>query len=86
MTAPWRPALAPSVRLRHDAVRDADLLVMPERVVVLSPTAATILGACDGERTVTDIIDRLGRDFPDAPLARDVPEFLGQVRREGWVR
>ncbi|MCP2341057.1 pyrroloquinoline quinone biosynthesis peptide chaperone PqqD [Actinomadura rupiterrae] len=84
--AEWRPALAASVVLRHDAVRDVDLLVLPERAVVLTPSAAAVLRLCDGETGAAAIVDRLSRDFPDAPVATDVPVFLDRVRQEGWLR
>ncbi|MFI0367917.1 pyrroloquinoline quinone biosynthesis peptide chaperone PqqD [Actinomadura sp. 1N219] len=83
---PWRPALDRSVMLRHDRVRDADLLLMPERAVRLSGTGGRILRLCDGSRTVDDIVAELGESFPDAPLADEVPAFLERVRAEGWLR
>ncbi|MEV0402144.1 pyrroloquinoline quinone biosynthesis peptide chaperone PqqD [Actinoallomurus sp. NPDC050550] len=86
MNTEWRPTLAASIRLRHDRVRDKELLVMPERVVVLNPEAGRILRLCDGSRTTTQIVEELTADFPGAPLADDVGEFLGRVRDEGWVR
>ena len=86
MSAEWRPALAASIRLRHDRVRDTDLLVMPERVVVLNPGAGRILRLCDGSRTTTQIVEELAEHFPGAPVADDVGEFLDRVRDEGWVR
>ncbi|MEV7011875.1 pyrroloquinoline quinone biosynthesis peptide chaperone PqqD [Streptosporangium sp. NPDC051022] len=86
VTGEWRPALAPAIVLRHDSVRGADLLVMPERIVVLNGEAAAVLRLCDGGRTVAEIVDELRDAFPGAPVADDVPEFLGRVRTEGWVR
>lgn len=83
---PWRPALAPAVHLRHDRVRDTDLLLLPERVVVLEGNAAAVLELCDGRREVPDIVAELGRRYPDAPVAAEVPEFLGRMREEGWLR
>ncbi|MEU5027638.1 pyrroloquinoline quinone biosynthesis peptide chaperone PqqD [Streptomyces milbemycinicus] len=85
-TPPWRPALAPAVHLRHDRVRDADLLVLPERVVVLRGTAGEILRLCDGIRDVDAIVADLAGRFPGAPVATEVPAFLGRLRREGWLR
>lgn len=84
--AHWRPALARTVMLRYDRVREAELLLMPERVVRLSPEGGRILRLCDGHRTVSDIIARLAADYPDAPLDADVPEFLARIRAEGWLR
>ncbi|MFI0404467.1 pyrroloquinoline quinone biosynthesis peptide chaperone PqqD [Actinomadura sp. 3N508] len=83
---PWRPALDRSIVLRHDRVRDADLLLMPEHAVRLSGTGGRILRLCDGSRTVDDIVAELGESFPDAPLAVEVPAFLERVRAEGWLR
>jgi pyrroloquinoline quinone biosynthesis protein D len=83
---PWRPALDRSIVLRHDRVRDADLLLMPERAVRLSGEGGRILRLCDGRRTVADIVAELGTTFPDAPLSDEVPGFLERVRAEGWLR
>ena len=85
-TPPWRPALAPVVHLRHDRVRDVDLLVLPERVVVLRGTAGEILRLCDGARDVEAVVAELAWRFPGAPVATEVPAFLGRLRREGWLR
>ncbi|MGH3240629.1 MAG: pyrroloquinoline quinone biosynthesis peptide chaperone PqqD [Spirillospora sp.] len=52
----------------------------------LSGSGGSILRLCDGSRTVADIVAELGRSFPDAPLADEVPAFLERVRAEGWVR
>ncbi|TDD80410.1 pyrroloquinoline quinone biosynthesis peptide chaperone PqqD [Actinomadura rubrisoli] len=82
----WRPALVRSVMLRYDRVRDADLLLMPERAVRLSGEGGRILRLCDGSRTVADIIAELCESFPDAPLADEVPRFLERIRAEGWLR
>ncbi|MEW1923201.1 pyrroloquinoline quinone biosynthesis peptide chaperone PqqD [Streptomyces sp. NPDC088360] len=82
----WRPALARSVILRHDRVRGVDLLVLPERVVVLRGSAGSILRLCDGEREVTGIVGELERRHPGAAVADDVPRFLAALRTEGWLR
>jgi pyrroloquinoline quinone biosynthesis protein D len=82
----WRPALAGSVVLRHDAVGGTDLLVMPERVVVLNEQAGQILRLCDGSRTEAAIVRELADRFPGAAIDGDVGEFLERVRKEGWVR
>jgi pyrroloquinoline quinone biosynthesis protein D len=84
--AAWRPALASAVMLRHDRVRLTDLLVMPERVVLLSSEAGRILRLCDGSRTVGDIVSELAARYPGAPVAEDVPAFLLRVGKEGWLR
>ncbi|MFE5819651.1 pyrroloquinoline quinone biosynthesis peptide chaperone PqqD [Streptomyces sp. NPDC056479] len=90
MSAPgstdWRPALAPAIVRRHDPVRDADLLLLPERVGVLRGSAAAVVGLCDGTREVGDIVDELATRFPGAPVATEVPPFLHRLREQGWLR
>ena len=54
-----RPRLAPHVRLTFDPARERHVLLTPESVTVLNGTAAAVLGLCDGERTVTDIVAAL---------------------------
>ena len=82
----WRPALAGSIVLRRDTLRDTDLLVMPERVVVLNEQAGQILRLCDGSRTASDITGELAERFPGMEIGPDIQEFLERVRKEGWVR
>ncbi|MCZ0985820.1 pyrroloquinoline quinone biosynthesis protein PqqD [Streptomyces diastatochromogenes] len=84
MTA-WRPALARGVLPRHDPVRDADLLLLPERVVVLHGRAGAVLARCDGSRTVAGIVAELSAEYPGAPVAAEVPDFLAGLRKEGWL-
>jgi pyrroloquinoline quinone biosynthesis protein D len=92
--AAWTPALRSSIVLRRDPVTGGDLLVMPERVVVLNDTGAAILRLCDGRRSVDDIAGELagrytvagdgGRDGGE--VRADVAELLDRMRREGWLR
>lgn len=81
----WCPSLAPALALRHDSVRGTDLLVMPERVVVLQGHAGAVVGLCDGTRTVPGIVGELAGRFPGAPVAGEVPAFLDRLRQEGWL-
>ncbi|WP_189954581.1 pyrroloquinoline quinone biosynthesis peptide chaperone PqqD [Streptomyces alanosinicus] len=84
--APWRPALARGVVLRHDPVRGADLLLLPERVVVLEGGAGGVLRLCDGVRDVPAVVAELAVRHPGAPVATEVPAFLHRLRKEGWLR
>jgi pyrroloquinoline quinone biosynthesis protein D len=54
-----RPRLAPHVRLRYDRARDRHVLLTPETITVLNGTGASILGLCDGRRTVAEIAAEL---------------------------
>jgi pyrroloquinoline quinone biosynthesis protein D len=54
-----RPRLAPSVRFAFDPARERHVLLTPESVTVLNGTAAAVVGLCDGDRTVADIVAAL---------------------------
>lgn len=82
----WKPVLSRSVVLRHDRVRDTDLLVLPERVVVLKGSAGSVLRLCDGANDVRAIVAMLAAQHPGAPVADEVPVFLGRLRAEGWLK
>lgn len=79
------PRLASKAMLRHDNVRDVELLLLPERVVLLNKSGAAILGLCDGNRTVHQVVEQLERDFETTDLVNDVMAFLKDARGRGWV-
>jgi len=59
-------------------VRKQQVLLQPEGVLVLNQTGAAILGLCDGERTVVEIVEELrGRyNHVDGDEVRD---FLSRL-------
>ncbi|OLL71743.1 hypothetical protein Ae168Ps1_0117 [Pseudonocardia sp. Ae168_Ps1] len=71
--------------LKHDRVRGVELLLLPERVVVLNQSGAAILGLCDGNRTVRQLVDQLERDFAATDLVNDVMTFLDDASGRGWA-
>ncbi|MEV4644721.1 pyrroloquinoline quinone biosynthesis peptide chaperone PqqD [Saccharopolyspora sp. NPDC049426] len=85
MDAGSTPRLVPKAMLKRDKVRDADLLLLPERVVRLNTSGAAILRLCDGTRTVRELVDRLEEEFGATGLIDDVLTFLNDARDQGWV-
>ena len=79
-----RPHLARLVRLEWDPVRESHVLLAPEGVLVLNQTGATILGLCDGERTVVEILEEL-RGRYDRVADDEVRNFLGRLAARRWV-
>ena len=92
------PKLASKVRLKYDKVREKHLLLLPEKVVVLNETAASILSLCDGSRTVHNIAERLRvslqakteatnkGELPDLlTMEGDIAAFIGEMTDQGWV-
>ncbi len=54
-----QPRLAAGVRLRFDTIRQAWLLLAPERVIETEGPTHDILSRCDGIRTIGQIVDEL---------------------------
>jgi pyrroloquinoline quinone biosynthesis protein D len=83
MTEPGaRPKLAPHVRLSFDPARQRHVLQSPEAVTVLNDTGAAVLGLCDGQRTLTEIIAELEPRYNRVP-ADEVSHFLDQLAAAG---
>ena len=78
-------AIAPGFRLQWEDAQDAHVLLYPEGMVRLSESAGAILGRCDGERTLDDLLDSLREAFPGADLEADVVEFLTIALEKGWI-
>jgi pyrroloquinoline quinone biosynthesis protein D len=82
------PRLAPGVRLRHDPVRSAWVMLAPERVVFPDEIALEVLRRCDGAARVQEIAAELASSF-DAELetvCADVIELLQELSDGGFVR
>jgi pyrroloquinoline quinone biosynthesis protein D len=82
------PAFNRGFRLRHDAVRDAWVVLAPERLFLLDEPAVEVLKLVDGVRTVPDIVDALAARF-DAPreaIAADVEAMLQDLVDKGAIR
>ena len=80
-----RPRLATGARLRYDEVREEHLLLIPEGAVRLNPTAAEVLGLCDGERSLDAIVGGLAARYGGADLRADVQELVDAMAQRGLV-
>ena len=72
------PRLADKARLKWDAVREKNLLLFPEGVLVLNPTAHDIVLHCNGKLKVREIVATLGDDYEidEATLLTDAVDCL----------
>ena len=92
------PRLAAKARLKFDKVREKNLLLLPEKVVVLNETAASILTLCDGRQTVNTITEKIRASLQAhtetadtstlldlKTMKADISEFLREMEDQGWV-
>ena len=80
-----RPRLVTGARLRYDDVREEHVLLIPEGVVHLNPTAAEVLELCDGERSLEDIVGELSARYDGADVREDVREMVDAMAQRGLV-
>jgi pyrroloquinoline quinone biosynthesis protein D len=82
-----RPRLARGVRLHEDRTRGGFVLLAPERVLTANAAAVEILKRCDGERTLSAIVDDLVQIFPAdrARIAADVEALLADLEGKRMI-
>jgi len=81
------PSFRPGVKFRFDSVRDAWVLLAPEKLFLLDEIGVEILKLVDGTRSIDGIIDDLAARFtaPRAEIARDVVGALEDLSARGAV-
>ncbi len=82
------PHLPRGVRLRFDPIRKRHVLLAPERLLLPDENAVSILQACDGKTSVSDIARSLAARFDAEPetIQRDAIELLQDLADRGFVR
>lgn len=75
------------VRTHRDNVRASDMLLGPERVLVLDQIGLAILSRLDGVASVAEIAEDLAQAFaaPRDVIEPDVIEYLTDLRDKGFV-
>lgn len=73
-----RPRLSAHARLQWDPVREKQVLLMPEGVLVLNATAVAIVALCDGQRCVPDIVAALHEQYHHM-VEQEVLTFLNRL-------
>lgn len=79
------PSVARGHRMQFEPAQDCHVLLYPEGMVTLNPSAAEILARCDGKTHVAAICDALSEEFGGADLSGDVYQFLELAASHGWV-
>lgn len=79
------PRFSPLHRLQWEEAQQKHVILYPEGMVELNPSAAEILLLCDGVRTVDDIVAALEEKFAVSGLTDDVIEFLEIAFANRWI-
>ncbi|MCS0585046.1 pyrroloquinoline quinone biosynthesis peptide chaperone PqqD [Massilia pinisoli] len=84
-TVPDQPSLSRLFRMQWEEAQGTHVLLYPEGMVKLNPSAAEILKRCDGLRTVPAIVGELEQAFHCEGLRGDVDDFLRVASERGWI-
>ena len=84
-TLPDQPKLSRKFRLQFEPAQDRWVLLYPEGMVQLNPSAAEILKRCDGERSVDAIVGELEATFNAQGIGQEVKSLLEEGQRRGWI-
>lgn len=76
---------SPLHRLQWEEAQQKYVILYPEGMVELNPSAAAILKLCDGRR-FDAIVTGLETQFQTEGLKDDVAEFLEVALANGWIR
>jgi pyrroloquinoline quinone biosynthesis protein D len=79
------PRISHGFRLQFEQAQAAWVLLYPEGMVKLSPSAGEILRRVNGEASVDALIRDLEPVFPGADLRQDVLDFIKVAHERGWV-
>lgn len=81
------PALRRGVRRQFDVTRGENVLLGPERVVVLDDIANEIASLCDGKATITKISSLLAEKFSEDvhKIEPDVIGFIQELVDKGLI-
>jgi pyrroloquinoline quinone biosynthesis protein D len=79
-------AISPGKRLQWEPAQEAHVLLYPEGMVKLNPSAAEIMQRVDGKRNVEQIIAELQARFGMEPsIQDDVLAFFRHAKQQNWV-
>ena len=81
-------SLNPLFRMQYEKAQGCYVLLFPEGMIKLNPSAAEILKRVDGSNTENAICAELRQAFPDAPedLEDEGPAFLVYAEHKKWIR
>ena len=81
-----RPRLASKARLKWDEARKKHLLLFPEGLLVLNPTARDVVALCDGTHTFAEIVKQLSEQYKTETIRPDIEELLTRLADKGLIQ
>jgi len=79
------PKVSSHFRLQFEQTQDAWVLLYPEGMIKLNPSAGEIMKRCDGTRDVPALVAELESTFQTEGLEPDVRAFLDMAQKQHWI-
>jgi len=79
------PSIERQLRLQFEEAQDCWVLLYPEGMVKLNPSAAEILKRCDGVKSIDQITGDLESAFETTGLSKDVHAFVTIALEQRWI-
>jgi len=79
------PKVSSHFRLQFEQAQDAWVLLYPEGMIKLNPSAGEIMKRCDGTRDVPALVSELESTFQTEGLEPDVRAFLEMAQKQNWI-
>jgi pyrroloquinoline quinone biosynthesis protein D len=79
------PRMGGGFRMQWEPVQNSHVLLYPEGMVKLNPSAGEIMKRCDGERDVAAIVADLEAAFGAQGLEGDVIGFVELAGKQRWL-
>lgn len=80
------PSINPLFRLQYEEAQESWVLLYPEGMVKLNPSAAEIMQRCDGEASFAQIVTKLEEAFETSGLEKDVLGFADVALEQRWIK
>ena len=80
------PRIAKLFKLQWEEVQKSWVLLYPEGMVKLNPSAGEIMTGIDGVTSVIELVRALELKFNTTGLHADVLDFLTIAQLRGWIK
>lgn len=80
-----KPRVSKQFRLQWEEAQQSWVLLYPEGMVKLNPSAGEILKRCNGSATLQEIVADLERAFGAESLTNDVLGFVDIAKKQRWI-
>ena len=79
------PRVGAGFRLQFEPAQDCHVLLYPEGMVKLNPTAGEIMKRCDGKQNLAAVVTELETAFSTMGLEKDVIGFVNMAGQQRWL-